>query len=113
MLFVMASLITTCLPYHVLFSLVVLTPKPKVERRIVFKLFGDNGNNVLVRHDMTQPDPLRYMSSASSPYHSILKCLLQRPVNLIADFFDRRFVSHNQCLAKIWLFPFPVDALAG
>ena len=53
------------------------------------------------------------MSSAGSPHHRILECLLKRPVNLIADFFDRGFVSDNQCLAKVWLLPFPVDSLAG
>ena len=52
------------------------------------------------------------MSGASSPYHGILECLLERPVNLIADFLDRRFVSNDQGLAEVWLFPFPVKSLA-
>jgi hypothetical protein len=55
--------------------------------RVVF-LLCNNRHNILVSNYMAQSHPLRNMSSASTPYESILERVLQRPMNLIAYVFD-------------------------
>lgn len=56
---------------------------------------------------MTQPNPLGYMPRAGSPDHGILEGLLQRPMDLVADFLDRGLISDDQCFAEVGLFSFP------
>ena len=56
---------------------------------------------------MTQSNSLGYMPCACPPHHGVLKRLLERPVDLIADLLDGRFVSNDECLAEVWLLPLP------
>ncbi len=41
----------------------------------MFPSFGNNRYDVLICHDMAQPDPLRHVSGTGSPHHSVLKGL--------------------------------------
>lgn len=72
--------------------------------------FGNNRHNILIRHYVAQADPLRHMSRAGSPNHSVFECLLQRPMDLVADAFNRGVIPHNQCFAEVRVFPLAVKS---
>ena len=75
--------------------------------------FRNNRHNILVSHDMTQPHPLGNVTGTSSPHHGILERLFQRPMHLVTNLFDRRFVPYDQSFTKVGFFSLPVIWLAS
>lgn len=69
--------------------------------RTTTPLLRNNRNDILVRHDMAEPDPLRHMPGTSPPHQRILERLLQRPMHLVAHLFDRRLVADDQRFAEV------------
>lgn len=74
--------------------------------------FRDNRHDILVRYNMTQSDSLRYVSCTGSPNHGIFEGLLQRPMDLVAYFFDGGLISDNEGFAKVWVLSFSIRSSA-
>ena len=74
--------------------------------------FRNNRHNILVSYDMTQPNPLGNVTCTGSPHHGILECVFQRPMYLVTNFFDRRFVPYDQSFTKVGVFSLPLLLLA-
>ena len=75
--------------------------------------FRNNRHNILISYDMTQPNPLGNVTRTSSPHHGILERLFQRPMHLITNFFDRRFVPYDQSFTEVGIFSLPSNLLAS
>ena len=75
--------------------------------------FRNNRHNILISYDMTQPNPLGNVTRTSSPHHGILERLFQRPMHLVTNLFDRRFVPNDQGLTKVGFFSLPLILLAS
>lgn len=75
-------------------------------------LRAHDADNILIRNQMSQTHSLRHVLRARAPYQRKLECLLDSPVDLIADVLNRASPPHNQRLAKVRVFtPFlRVDA---
>ena len=65
------------------------------------KSLSNDRNNILISNNMTQANPLRHMSRASTPHKRVLERLSQRAMDLVADFLDGRFVAHDQGFAEV------------
>ena len=75
--------------------------------------FRNDRHNILVSYDVTQPNPLGNVTRTSSPHHGILERLFQRPMHLVTNLFDRRFVPYDQSFTKIGVFSLALILLAS
>ncbi len=69
----------------------------------------DDADNVFIRNDMTEANPLWNMPRAGTPYQSIFERLFECSVYLIADVFDSRSVADDKSLTKVGFYAFPVE----
>jgi hypothetical protein len=65
---------------------------------LVSGLFGYNRDHVFVGNDMAQANSLRDMSGTRPPHHCVSEVLLQSAVNLVANVFNGRVATDDECL---------------
>lgn len=60
-----------------------------------------NVDHVLVRHQVTQPNALRYVPGTRAPHKRILERFLETAVDAVAHVLDGAVAPHNERLAKV------------